>query len=186
MFALIYRLAGWKVLGNPPYQLDKAIWVGAPHLSNWDLGVSLGARAAMRFDIRFLAKKEIFTWYSGWLFRALGGMPVDRYKANNLVDTVVDIFRENEKMHIAITPEGTRSDVTTLKKGFYYMALKADVPLVLVGFDYVRKAFVVCDPLYLTGDYATDMKNFYEFYLTIQGPRKTWLTNYVLTGEIPA
>ncbi len=182
----MYHLAGWKVIGNPPYQLDKAIWVGAPHWSNWDLGVSLGARATMDFDIRFLAKKEIFTWYSGWLFRALGGMPVDRHKNNNLVDAVVAIFRENKKMHIAITPEGTRDDVATLKKGFYYMALKAGIPLILVGFDYVRKAFVIRDPLYLTGDYAADMKAFYEYYLTIQGPRKTWLTDYVQTGVIPA
>ncbi len=113
-------------------------------------------------------------------------MPVNRHKANNLVDAVVDIFQENEKMHIAITPEGTRNDVATLRKGFYYMALKANVPLILVGFDYVRKTFVMRDPLYLTGDYMTDMRAFYEFYLTIQGPRKTWLINYVLTSEIPA
>ncbi len=66
------------------------------------------------------------------------------------------------------------------------MALKADVPLILVGFDYPRKAFVVRDPLYLTGDYQEDMRAFYDFYLTIQGPRKTWLKNYVTTGKIPA
>ncbi len=186
MFASLYKLLGWKVIGNPPYAVKKAIWVGAPHHSNWDLAVSIGARASMHFDISFLAKKEIFQWYSDWLFRALGGLPVDRSRANNLVDAVVDIFREHETIHIAITPEGTRDDVKELKRGFYYMALKADVPLILVGFDYPRKAFVIREPLYLTGDYQEDMRDFYDFYLTIQGPRKTWLKNYALTGEIPA
>jgi len=186
MFAFLYKILGWKVIGNPPYAVKKAIWVGAPHHSNWDLGISLGARATMQFDISFMAKKEIFQWYSGWLFRALGGLPVDRSKANNLVDAVVQIFEENETMHIAITPEGTRDDVPTLKRGFYYMAFKANVPLILVGFDYPRKAFVVREPLYLTGDYPADMRAFYDFYLTIQGPRKTWLKNYVATGEVPA
>lgn len=47
---------------------------------------------------------------------------MDRSQANNLVDAVVDIFREHETMHIAITPEGTREDVKELKRGFYYMA----------------------------------------------------------------
>ena len=186
MTAFLFKLLGWKVLGQPPYGVGKAIWVGAPHHSNWDLAVSIGARATMRFDISFLAKKEIFRWYSGWFFRALGGLPVDRTKANNLVDAVVEIFRENETMHIAITPEGTRDDVSALKRGFYYMALKADVPLILVGFDYPRKAFVIREPLHLTGDYQRDMEHFYDFYLTIQGPRKSWLQAYAETGEIPA
>ncbi|WP_373513177.1 1-acyl-sn-glycerol-3-phosphate acyltransferase [Persicitalea sp.] len=186
MFASLYKFLGWKVIGQPPYDIKKAIWVGAPHHSNWDLFISIGARAEMKFNISFLAKKEIFQWYSGWFFRALGGQPVDRSKANNLVDAVVDIFQENEAMHIAITPEGTRDDVSTLKRGFYFMALKAKVPLILVGFDYPRKAFVVREPLYLTGDYQADMRAFYDFYLTIQGPRKTWLKSYVQTGEIPA
>ena len=66
------------------------------------------------------------------------------------------------------------------------MALKAEVPLILVGFDYPRKAFVIRKPLYLTGDYQRDMREFYDFYLTIKSPRKTWLDNYVATGEIPA
>jgi 1-acyl-sn-glycerol-3-phosphate acyltransferase len=185
MFAFLYKLAGWKIIGTPPYSINKAIWVGAPHNSNWDLIISLGARATMRFDIGFLAKKELFSWYSGWLFRALGGYAVDRSRGNNLVDAVVETFHTNERMHIAITPEGTRSDVETLKTGFYYMALQAKVPLILVGFDYPRKAFVIHDPVWLTGNYTADMRTLYDFYLTIGGQRKTWLKKYSLSGVIP-
>lgn len=185
MFAFLYKLSGWKVIGTPPYSIPKAIWVGAPHNSNWDLVISLGARATMRFDIGFMAKSQLFTWYSGWLFRALDGYAVDRSRGNNLVDAVVETFNKNERMHIAITPEGTRSDVATLKTGFYYMALRAGVPLILVGFDYPRKAFVIRDPLWLTGDFPQDIRAIYEFYLTIGGPRKTWLDTYARTGIVP-
>lgn len=186
MTAFLFRILGWKVLGTPPYPVAKAIWVGAPHHSNWDLFISIGARASMGIDIGFLAKKELFKWYSGWLFRALGGFPVDRSKGNNLVDAVVETFHKNERMHIALTPEGTRGDVAVLKTGFYHMALRAGVPLIPVGFDYARKAFVVDDPLWPTGDYQKDMKALYEFYLTISGTRKTWLATYAATGQIPA
>lgn len=185
LFALLYRLSGWKVIGTTPYSIPKAIWVGAPHNSNWDLVVSLGARAIMKFNIKFLAKSQLFKWYSGWFFEALGAIPVDRSKANNLVDAVADMFSEHASLHIAITPEGTRSDVMKLKTGFYYMALKADVPLILVGFDYTRKAFVIREPLRLTGDFAQDMRAVYDFYLTIQSPHKSWLRAYAATGQLP-
>ena len=185
MFAFLYKLAGWKVIGTPPYSIPKAIWVGTPHNSNWDLIISLGARATMGFDIGFLAKKELFKWYSGWLFRALDGYAVDRSRGNNLVDAVVETFQKNERMHIAITPEGTRGDVASLKSGFYYMALKAQVPLILVGFDYPRKAFVIHEPVWVTGDFSKDMRTIYDFYLTIGGPKKTWLNTYAMTGVIP-
>jgi len=184
-FAFLYRLSGWKVIGTPPRATPKAIWVGAPHHSNWDLIISIGARATMRFNIGFFAKNELFTWYAAWFFKALGGYPVDRRRAGNLVDAVVDTFRQNETMHIAITPEGTRSDVGSLRSGFYYMALKAGVPLILVGFDYTRKAFVIREPLHLTGDIEKDMKLFCDFYLSIQTPPKTWLITYQQTGKIP-
>ena len=185
LFAFLYRLFGWKIIGSAPHGVQKAIWVGAPHHSNWDFIISVGARATLDFKIGYLAKKELFTWYAGWLFRALGGHPVDRARAGNLVDAVVYTFSQNDTLHVAITPEGTRTDVHRLRSGFYYMALKAGVPLILVGFDYGRKAFVIREPLYLTGDIQQDMKLFCDFYLTIQSPRKSWQTAYEQTGQLP-
>lgn len=185
LFAFIFRSLGWKTLGPPPYSIPKAIWLGAPHNSNWDFIMSVGARAQIKFDVGFLAKKELFRWYSGWIFKALGGFPLDRSKAQNQVEAVANTFQQHERMHVAIAPEGTRSDVAKLKTGFYYIALKANIPLILTGFDYPRKAFVISDPIYLTGNFQKDMKLIYDFYLTIQGPKKTWLKEYAKTGQIP-
>jgi len=184
--AFLYRAAGWKVIGRPPVEVKKAVWVGAPHTSNWDFIVCLGGRAELQINIGFLAKSQLFKWYSGWLFKALGCYPVYRNKSTNLVDNVSAMFQQYEELHIAITPEGTRKDVDRLKTGFYHIALKANVPLVLIGFDYPRKAIVISEPIVLQNDFEKDMKVIYDFYLTIQGERKTWLKNYEATGSIIA
>lgn len=182
--AFLFRIAGWKIIGRHPTEIKKAVWVGTPHYSNWDFVACLGGRAELKIDIGFLAKSQLFTWYSGWLFRAMGCYPVHRNKSSNLVDTVVAMFNGHDTLHIAITPEGTRKDVDRLKTGFYRIALQANVPLILIGFDYPRKAVVVSEPIYLKGDYPADMKTIYDFYLTIAGKRKTWLKNYEKTGVI--
>jgi 1-acyl-sn-glycerol-3-phosphate acyltransferase len=182
--AFLYRAAGWKIIGRYPTEVKKAVWVGTPHNSNWDFIVCLGGRAELDINIGFLAKSQLFKWYSGWLFRAMGCYPVYRNKASNLVDTVAAMYQSSENLHIAITPEGTRKDVDRLKTGFYHIASKANVPLILIGFDYPRKAVVVSEPMYLTNDYETDIKAIYDFYLTIGGKRKTWLKNYEKTGRI--
>lgn len=182
--AFLFRTAGWKIIGRYPTEVKKAVWVGTPHFSNWDFVVCLGGRAVLQIDIGFLAKSQLFTWYAGWLFRAMGCYPVQRNKSSNLVDTVVEMYNNHNSLHIAITPEGTRNDVDRLKTGFYHIALKANVPLILIGFDYPRKAVVVSEPIYLKNDYQADMKVIYDFYLTIGGKRKTWIKNYQETGVI--
>ena len=101
-----------------------------------------------------------------------------------MVDTVADMFQQYNELHIAITPEGTRKDVDKIKTGFYHIALKANVPLILIGFDYVRKAVVVSEPIHLQNDYQKDMKVIFDFYLTIHGKRKTWIKKYEETGLI--
>ena len=180
----MFRIAGWKIIGRPPVEITKAVWVGAPHTSNWDFIVCLGGRAELGINIGFLAKSQLFKWYSGWLFRALGCYPVYRNKSTNLVDNVADMYRQYDELHIAITPEGTRKDVDKIKTGFYYIALKANVPIILIGFDYPRKAIVISEPIYLQNDFQQDMKVIYDFYLSIHGERKTWIKNYERTGFI--
>ncbi|TDB66764.1 1-acyl-sn-glycerol-3-phosphate acyltransferase [Arundinibacter roseus] len=184
-FKFLFKTMGWKVTGIPPKTMRKSIWIVAPHYSNQDFFLGLGVRATIGFDIGFLGKKELFTWYSGWLFRALGGHAVNRSQRNNLVESVSDMFRKADDMHIAIAPEGKRKDTDKIKTGFYHMALRAGVPLVLVGINNPEKILMLSAPLFLSGDYQKDMKIMYDYYLTIPGPKKSWLTNYAKTGLIP-
>ena len=180
----LYHRLGWKIVGPRP-AVPKALWVVAPHSTNWDFPIGLWIRHEVGVYIGFLAKSSLFNWYSGWLFRALGGTPVYRSRSNNLVDGVAETFARHPVLHVAITPEGTRSDVGKLKTGFYFMALKADVPLVLVGFDWTRKTIVLSEPLHPTGDYQGDMLPFYQFFSALAEPKKTWLHDWEKTGVIP-
>jgi 1-acyl-sn-glycerol-3-phosphate acyltransferase len=179
---LFLDVFGWRIVGRVPHELPKGLWVVAPHTTNWDFPIGLGVRPTIGIWIEYLGKSSLFTWYSGWLFRALGGRPVYRSKANNLVDAMVDVINKADKIHVCITPEGTRSDVTKLKTGFYYIALKANVPIILTGFDWPNRRVVLGEPIHVTGNYEQDMLPFYEFFSKIPGKKKTWLTNWEKTG----
>jgi 1-acyl-sn-glycerol-3-phosphate acyltransferase len=56
----------------------------------------------------------------------------------NKVDVIAAIFSE-EKFSFAVLPEGTRKKVDQLKTGFYYIALKANVPIISVAFNFGKK-----------------------------------------------
>ncbi|GAB4037697.1 1-acyl-sn-glycerol-3-phosphate acyltransferase [Spirosoma jeollabukense] len=179
----LFKIWGWRIAGPIP-TVSKAIWVVAPHSTNWDFLIGLGIRPTIHIWIQYLAKSSLFTWYAGWLFRALGGKPVYRDRSNNLVDAMVEVFNQNDQLHICIAPEGTRSNVSKLKTGFYYIALKANVPLILVGFDWPRKLVLLSEPIYVMGDYEKDMLPFYEFFSQVQGVKKDWLKRWEDTGII--
>lgn len=177
----LFKVWGWRITGPVP-TVPKALWVVAPHSTNWDFLLGLGIRPTIHIWIEFLAKSSLFTWYSGWLFRALGGKPVYRDKSHNLVDAIVDVFNQHERLHVCIAPEGTRSNVAKLKTGFYYIARNAHVPIIPVGFDWPRKLIVLGEPIYATTDYEHDMVPFYAFFSQIQGVKKDWLRQWEKTG----
>ncbi len=166
---------GWRIQGPRPLHLKKAIWVVAPHTSNFDFFVGLGIRATLRMEIGFLAKKELFKWYSGWYFRWMGGYPVERKKTTNLVDAVVELINSHHRIHISLAPEGTRDNVRKLKTGFYYMALGAGIPLILVSFSHSRKRVVLSPPFYPSGDVNYDMKRIHAFFKLHGDVQKDWV-----------
>jgi len=178
LYDFFFRLAGWKIDGRMPEE-KKFIIIVAPHTSNWDFMIGLCVRGIMRFDAKFLGKKELFRFPFGSLFRWLGGLPVDRSRNANLVDEVVELFKEREKLILAIAPEGTRKYVKKWKTGFYFIALKAKIPIVLASFDYPSKTVFASKPFYPTGNLQEDMKVIYEFYRNKQGKFKKALPELV-------
>ncbi len=141
----------------------------APHTSNVDFFVGVAARREMGLDVKFMAKKELFKFPVKRLLLNLGGYPVDRSgnKKTSMVDYVVNIFKKSKPFAMCVAPEGTRSRVEKLKTGFYHIALKAGVPIVLVGFDYQKKTIEVADAFFPTGDIENDMINMFKFFSSI-------------------
>ncbi len=170
IYSFLFRITGWKVRGSVPRSLRQFVVIVAPHTSNWDFFVGLAARSLLDLDdTYYIAKKELFRPPFGWIFRKLGGFPVDRSKNTNLVDAVTELFQKYPRFSIAITPEGTRSHATKWKTGFYYIALKAHIPIVMVGFNYAEKTVTVEDPFMPTGNAEQDIAFMMSHYRKIPG-----------------
>jgi len=135
----ILKIFGWKIDPHTPAGINKAVVLMGPHTSNWDFVIGKIAFAKYGIKSKFLIKKELFFPPLGWLLKAMGGIPVNRKGNNNFTDQAVAYFNENEKMFMVFTPEGTRKYNPTWKKGFYYIALKAQVPLYIGYIDYSKK-----------------------------------------------
>lgn len=179
LFKALFRLAGWKTVDNLPVDLKKGLFVVGPHATWFDFLVGVGTRADLGKTIVYLGKAELFRPPFGFIFTALGGTPVVRSRSTNFVQQVADTFNKHETLLVAIAPEGTRKNVARLKTGFYYMAHTAQVPIIMVGFDYPRKTVFVDKPFYTSGDFEADMNTYFiPFFENIQGEKKDWLTNY--------
>lgn len=166
---IFYNLLGWRIEGNFDLNIKKYIVIVAPHTSNWDFIIGVMARSILGIkDAKFLGKSQLFKWPYGFIFRALGGYPVDRSRHNNLVEAAVAIFNSKERFAMALAPEGTRKKVDKLKTGFYHIAVQAKIPIYMVGFDYVKKTIFIRHPFYPTGNVEEDMRVIVDYFSTIQ------------------
>ncbi|MCW5898211.1 MAG: 1-acyl-sn-glycerol-3-phosphate acyltransferase [Flavobacteriales bacterium] len=167
---VFHTLWGWRIQDERPAHLPRYIVVVAPHTSNWDFIVGLFVRKLARMgDVKYLAKQSLFKPPFGWLFRWLGGYPVDRSKHNNLVDAVVAMFDRGEIDKIAITPEGTRRYQPHWKTGFHHMATRAQVPIILGTFDYPKKLVILTAPFQLTADPEADIERMKDWFRPHKG-----------------
>ena len=154
----ILRMMGWNVDKHTPEGVDKCVVVVGPHTSNWDFIIGKLAFMNYRVPVKFLIKKEAFVFPFGWALKAMGGIPVDRKKNNNLTETAVKYFEESDRMFMLFTPEGTRSYNPKWKKGFYYIAERAKVPIYIGYVDYKKKIGGFHSVFTPTGDVDADIQ----------------------------
>ena len=167
---LYWKIFGWKLTGNFPYQYKKIVLAVAPHTHWIDVMVGFAARQALHIEhAKFLAKKELFVWPLGWILRKMGGTPVDRFAKLGMVDQAAALFKENENFMLGLSPEGTRKKVDTLRTGFYHIAKKAGVPILPIGFDYKKKEVVVGEVFFPGNDETADLEKIISFYAGITG-----------------
>ncbi len=123
----------------------------------------------MNIHIDFIGKKELFRPPFGWYFRMVGGSPVDRSGKQNKVDAIVELFENNEIFRLALSPEGTRKKTEKWKTGFYYIALQAKVPIIMVSFDFGPKKVKISESFYPCGNFDEDFRKIYKYYKGVQG-----------------
>ena len=164
----LLALVGWRtVMVRPPE--PRGVIMVYPHTSNWDFLLGMLFKVGYGLPANWIGKVEMFPWPFTGLLQWLGGIPVDRKRAQGFLDALVDEFRRRDWMWVAIAPEGTRSHADHLKSGFYQIALAADVPIALGYIDYGTRTIGIDTYLRMTGDRDADMARIRQFYAGKRG-----------------
>lgn len=159
---------GWKIVGRLPNE-KKYVIIVAPHTSNWDFFIFVLIKMVFKLKVVFIGKHTIFIGPIGWVLRRMGGLPVNRSGAHNVVDTIVDEFRKRDEMIFALSPEGTRSYLPYWKSGFYHIARKANVPVQTAFLNTTNKTIGWGPMFHLTDDKDADLEILKEFYIDKRG-----------------
>ena len=166
----VFRGLGWKLIGNIPQGVKKAVLVVAPHTSNWDGFYGLLFCFVKQLPIKFAIKKEAMFFPISPILKWMGAIPIDRKrqskssKRDSMIRHMTNILLRQQSLMLIIAPEGTRSRVTRWKRGFYYTALQANVPVVLGYLDYKKKHIGLGPIVYPTGDFDVDIQKIQAFY----------------------
>ena len=165
---ILLHIMGWKVINNFP-DLKKYVIIAAPHTSWQDFPIALMTKYIKSLKVNYIGKASLFKPPFGFIFRWLGGAPIDRSKSTDKVKAIVDIFNAHEKFVLGMSPEGTRQKVDQWKTGFYYIAKGANVPIVMATLDFQHKQIKISDPYYLTDDLDVDFKHFHQYFDGVVG-----------------
>lgn len=169
---IYYKLLGWTVTGNVNLSRDaikKAVLIAAPHTSWQDFFIGLLLRNVIDVKCHFIAKKELFVGPLGWYLKKIGGTSIDRTPGQNKVDAIARMFENKSEFRLALSPEGTRKKVEKWKTGFYYIALKANVPIIMFTLDFKNKQNHISPPFFPTGNIDEDFKVMRDFYQGVIG-----------------
>ena len=152
----IFKIIRWKVVGNLTYP-ERCLVIAAPHTSNWDFFIGRCYAYIIGISPKYFIKSELFIPIIGTLLRWNGGIPVYRNSSNNVVDQIVNKYKDSHKFILGISPEGTRRRTKRWKTGFYHIASKLDVPILVLRVDYKKKEIGICKQFKLSGNFNKDM-----------------------------
>ncbi len=159
----ILKIIGWDIAGEVP-RTNKFVFIGAPHSTNWDLFFMLMAFYIFRIKMSWMGKQSLFKPPIGIITKAIGGIPINRDKRQGVVEQFAELYNNSEKLVIGLSPEGTRSHKDYWRSGFYWIAHKAQIPIVCGYVDYKHKKAVMGMAIVPTGNVKEDMDKIRDFY----------------------
>jgi len=168
----IFWITGWKVAGEWPQGLKKAVLIAIPHTSNWDIIYARAAFYLLDVPVRFTIKKEVMVGPLGWIIKGVGGIAIDRKrvagkKTQTYTQAMISMLKERDELVMMVTPEGTRSYAPKWKTGFYHIALGAEVPVVIGYLDYKLKVAGIGPVITPSGDMDKDIEEMKAFGRTV-------------------
>ncbi len=165
---ILKDILGWKIKGDFP-DLKKSITIFAPHTAHTDALYGKLGIAQMGVKYLFLSKKELFFFPMNIIMKKFGSMAVRGVKDKNAIYQVVEILNNTDELHVVISPEGWIRKVTKWNKGFYYMAKKAKVPIIVTSMDYQKKEIEIKGVIYDLDDYTNVIKQLNMMYKDVTG-----------------
>lgn len=172
LFSFLFLITGWKFVNRIPDEVHSFVFIGAPHTSNYDIVPAMAVSDMMKRNARFVIKKEWLRFPLNLFFSPMGAIGLDRSilksKTASNTDVMAKLFKDHKEFVLMISPEGTRKPVTNWKTGFYYIAQKAGVPIVLGFCDYKNKQAGMGMVIY-PSNFDEDMKKIMDFYRGLQG-----------------
>ncbi len=171
--ALVLKAAGWKFKSELPAELKSFIFLGAPHTSNYDFLPAMAMAFLLRRNARYVIKSDWMKFPLNLLMKPTGAIGVDRDRIkkegkSSSTDAMARLFETHRELVLMISPEGTRKPNPSWKTGFYYIAVKAKVPIVLAYADYKEKEAGIGAIIY-PSDFEKDMRAIMEFYRNVSG-----------------
>jgi len=167
----LLKYLGWKIEGSFP-NYKKMVIIAAPHTSAMDFINGWLALRHFGLNPKFIIKKEFFVFPFGYILKKLGAVPIQRGNINNnMVEQMVKLFNENESFYLVITPEGTRKKTKNWKKGFYLIAQKANVPIIITKLDYGKKILGPVKEIPSNLPYKEVLKQIAECYKNVTGKK---------------
>lgn len=163
-------LMGWKLTGVFPNH-KKLVLIVAPHTSNWDFVIGIATYLAIGLRAHWFGKHTLFSGVFGRLLKWMGGIPVQRTMKHGFVEQLVEKFNQADQMVLGLSPEGTRKKTQAWKKGYYYIAHGAHVPILLISLDYTKKEFEFGPVVWPDGDYEKQTEEIMKYYHT-KTPKK--------------
>lgn len=161
--ATALRSLGWEFIGGRPAPA-KFVGLAVPHTSNMDGLLMVLMAEQVGLGMSWMVKDAVDKPVLGSVVRGVGGVFIDRSRANNVVDQMIEEFARRERFCLMIPPEGTRRRSDYWKSGFYHIARGARVPVVPGFLDYGRKRGGFGEPIELTGNVKADMDRLRAFY----------------------
>lgn len=161
----LYRWKNFKLAGGAP-DIPKYILIGAPHTTNWDFIFFAGAVRELGIKPNFVGKNTLFKWPMTRFMYDMGGIPVDRSKKGNYVQSVIQAIGAADHIALVIAPEGTRSSDGRWRSGFYHIAHGAGIPIVPAWVNHETGRGGLGEPMITTGDFHADLAKLAEFYQT--------------------
>lgn len=163
-FQLIFhKVLGWKEKIDITLP-SKCVICIAPHTSNWDFIIGELFIHEYGWKAHFMMKKDWFFWPLGPILKRMGGIPIDRSHKTSTVEQMIEMFKQRQIFHLGITPEGTRKANPNWKKGFYYIAQGANVPIVLIAIDYPSKSIIAEKVIEPCGDIEKDTRIIKDYF----------------------